>query len=75
MATILTTDNDVSMFAPAVRVALRIGYDGSWTAGFEVDSKRANGYQLRRQSDGAVLPKRFRPDDVVSVLRPIRRRG
>jgi hypothetical protein len=49
-------------------VEVRVGYHGSWAAGFEIAGIRDDGYELRRQCDGATLPKRF----TAAQLRPKR---
>jgi len=45
-------------------VEVRRRFDQAWARGFEVASASDDGYRLRRQSDGAVLPVSFPPDDV-----------
>jgi hypothetical protein len=47
-----------------VRVEVRTGFDRAWVRGFEVVTAAAEGYRLRRLSDGAELPVTFTPDDV-----------
>jgi hypothetical protein len=42
---------------------------GCWVAGFSVVHPTRQGYQLRRTSDRAVLPKDF----VSAEVRPVRR--
>jgi hypothetical protein len=37
-------------------VEARSGFDGSWQAGFVVEAVTDDGYRLRREMDGAVLP-------------------
>ena len=46
------------------RVEVRSTFDGSWLRGFEVVAVDDQGYELRRLSDGEVLPTRFPADDV-----------
>ena len=47
------------------RVQVRNQFDGSWCSGFEVcGARKAGRYQLRRLSDGSVLPVGFAADDV-----------
>ena len=51
-------------------VEVRRRFDRAWARGFEVASASDEGYRLRRQSDGAVLPVSFPPDDVRRSTRP-----
>jgi hypothetical protein len=46
------------------RVEVRTGYDRSWAKGFEVLDACAEGYRLRRLSDGSPLPATFAVTDV-----------
>ena len=46
------------------RVEVRGRFDGSWARGFEVIEASAEGYWLRRVSDGSRLPVPFSVDDV-----------
>ncbi len=50
--------------APGTSVEVLVRFDGSWTAGFEVADADDDHYHLRRQSDGAVLPKAFGHDEL-----------
>lgn len=52
------------VLAPGTRVEVRKRLDGDWARGFEVISVDAEGYRLRRLSDGGELPLRFHEDDV-----------
>jgi hypothetical protein len=50
---------------PGTRVEVRSTFDGSWIEGFEVVTDDGDdGYQLRRLSDGEVLPVPFPRDGV-----------
>lgn len=49
---------------PGTKVEVRNGFDGRWSRGFEVSETDDDGYQVRRMSDGSVLPRTF-PDDAV----------
>ena len=52
-------------FTPGTRVEVRTHFDRSWARGFEVaEADDARAYQVRRLSDGAVLPKVIDADDV-----------
>lgn len=46
------------------RVEVRNGFDGSWSAGFDVAALTDDGYRIRRRSDGSILPVEFAADDV-----------
>lgn len=48
-------------------VEVRVGYDNSWTNGFEVVAVLNGGYQLRRCSDGKMLPAPTSPGDVRAL--------
>jgi len=50
------------------RVAVRNRYQGWWGNGFEIAERTDDGYRVRRESDGYVLPGDFSAHDV-------RRRG
>jgi hypothetical protein len=54
----------VSHFVPGTKVEVRTGFDRSWARGFEVLTAADGGYQLRRLSDGRVLPTTFEVADV-----------
>jgi hypothetical protein len=49
---------------PGTRVEVRQRFDRRWTRGFEVVEASADGYRLRRRSDGSVLPGVFSSSDV-----------
>jgi hypothetical protein len=57
----VTPDNSLPPGAP---VEVRNRFVGSWSAGFAVDHAEADGYVIRRVSDGQSLPATFRPDEV-----------
>lgn len=57
---------------PGSRVEVRGRFDGTWSRGFEVAEVLAEGYRVKRLSDGAVLPVDFGFDD---VRREKRRQG
>ena len=48
-------------------VEVRTRYRGDWARGFEVAETGADGYLLRRTSDGSVLPRRFDSGDIRSA--------
>jgi hypothetical protein len=50
---------------PGTRVEVRTRFDGSWAPGFELAGPHADdGWNVRRLSDGSVLPRRF-PNEAV----------
>jgi hypothetical protein len=53
------------------KVEIRKRFDAQWARGFEVLAADDEGVQVRRLSDGEVLPVRFAPEDV----RPERKRS
>ncbi|HEX4821319.1 MAG TPA: hypothetical protein VFV00_14040 [Acidimicrobiales bacterium] len=46
------------------RVEVRRRFDDQWARGFEVVELTSNGYRVRRESDGEILPAEFSDDDV-----------
>lgn len=54
----------MAVMRAGTRVEVRSTFDGSWLGGYAVVAKEADGYVLRRLSDGEVLPARF-PADAV----------
>lgn len=46
------------------KVEVRRRFDQHWARGFEVAGHVGDGYQLRRMSDGEVLPVAFDPDSL-----------
>jgi hypothetical protein len=55
----------VAVSYPAVEVRSR--YVGAWGSGFEIAERTRDGFRVRRQSDGVVLPGVFPPEDVREV--------
>lgn len=55
---------EVITLEPGASVEVRRRFDQAWARGFEVASTAEDGYRLRRQSDGAVLPVSFPVADV-----------
>ncbi len=53
------------------RVEVRSRFDGHWVRGFELVDAGAEGFSVRRMSDGATLPVRFAEEE----LRPERHRS
>jgi hypothetical protein len=60
------TERDVAEPAlqTGTRVEVRRRFDGSWTRGFEIAGTTAEGYLVKRLSDGSVLPVAFDPEEV-----------
>jgi hypothetical protein len=57
--------------SPGTRVDVRDRYVGAWSRGFEVAEKvNADGYRVRRVSDGSILPEPMSGDEI----RPERRK-
>ena len=63
-----------STIQPGSAVDVRSRFDGTWNGGFAVAEVVTNGegltelrYRLRRQSDGAVLPRLFSGQEVVAT--------
>jgi hypothetical protein len=54
----------VPSLTSGTKVEVRTGFDRSWARGFEVVDACAEGYRLRRLSDGRELPATFAPGDV-----------
>lgn len=50
--------------AVGTRVEVRRRYDQRWTRGFEVAGVDGEGYQVKRLSDGTVLPITFARGDL-----------
>jgi hypothetical protein len=46
------------------QVEVRVAFNESWSTGFEVADTIPGGYQLRRRSDGRLLPGPTGPRDV-----------
>lgn len=57
---------------PGDRVDVRSRFVGSWTRGFEVAERLADGYRLRRLSDRSILAE---PVGFDEVRRERRRQG
>jgi len=46
------------------RVEVRRRFDAQWARGFEIVELTPNGYRVRRESDGEILPVEFNDEDV-----------
>ena len=53
-----------SPLTPGTKVDVRNRYQGTWVRGFEVAEATAEGYRIRRLSDGSILGDWFSRDDV-----------
>ncbi|MDQ3107433.1 MAG: hypothetical protein M3Q68_06460 [Actinomycetota bacterium] len=49
---------------PGTDVEVKSTFDRNWKRGFVIEGACEQGYHLRRQSDGSVLPAAF-PEDAV----------
>jgi len=49
---------------PGTHVEVRRRFDDAWARGFQVQAVHTDGYQLRRLTDGAILPVAFPASDV-----------
>jgi hypothetical protein len=58
MATV-AAEGSIESLPPGTKVEVRNGFDGSWSKGFAVAATGPGGYELRRLSDGEVLPRLF----------------
>jgi len=58
------------LMEPGTRIDVRSRFDARWSHGFEVAEVCADGYRIRRLSDGTVLPTEFTANEV----RPERRK-
>ena len=53
------TESNLPAMAPGTRVEVFSRFSSSWVRGFAIASTLENGYQVRRLSDGSILPKTF----------------
>ena len=63
------------MMAPGEPVQVWVQFTGTWSAGFEIAAVVDGGYQVRRRSDGFLLPAPtsegdVRLNDVGRAFRP-----
>lgn len=52
-----TKNDERRTLTPGTRIEVRTTLDGAWSRGFEVVDETADGYNVKRLSDGAVLPR------------------
>jgi hypothetical protein len=55
----MPTAPNLPPMSPGARVEVFSTFSASWVRGFAIASTVNNGYQVRRLSDGTVLPKTF----------------
>ena len=53
------------LLRPETSVSIRNSLDGQWSRGFTVVEVDAQGYRVRRRSDGHLLPHAFPHRDVI----------
>lgn len=58
------TEQPLAPLDPGAAVEVRNHFDGRWAKGFEITSSTDEGYQVRRVSDGRVLPTVFDGKDI-----------
>ncbi|CAN5581084.1 hypothetical protein BH20ACT2_BH20ACT2_09620 [soil metagenome] len=49
---------------PGTKIEVWCQFTQGWSPGFDVSEEAADGYRVRRRSDGAVLPTAFTPESV-----------
>ena len=57
-------DPDDGLLSHGTKVEVRQRFDGKWAKGFSVEHANAEGYTVRREFDGVVLPERFPADEI-----------
>ncbi|MBA2607858.1 MAG: hypothetical protein H0U92_02865 [Actinobacteria bacterium] len=58
------TDPDDEALEHGTRVEVRQRFDGRWARGFTIEHARDDGYVVRRDLDGSVLPEQFSAADI-----------
>jgi hypothetical protein len=53
------TESNLPTMTPGAQVEVFSSFTASWVRGFEIAGTFNDGYQVRRLSDGSVLPKTF----------------
>jgi hypothetical protein len=61
--------DDAEFLAHGTHIEVRQRFDGRWTRGFVVETANKDGYMVRREHDGMLLPEPFAPDEVRSEKR------
>ncbi len=51
--------SDVEEFSPGTAIEVQRRFDHGWARGFSVERIDEDGYTVRRESDGSVLPVTF----------------
>ncbi|MEY2469251.1 MAG: hypothetical protein QOF21_1949 [Actinomycetota bacterium] len=59
----MTEDHD-ELLQHGMHVEIRQRFDRRWVRGFLVETVNAEGYEVRREHDGVLLPERFQAEDV-----------
>jgi hypothetical protein len=59
-----TSSEPTIAFAVGTSVDVKNRYVGSWSRGFEIAGHVADGYLIRRLSDGSILPDALAFDEV-----------
>lgn len=59
-----SSDHRSGAYPAGTRVEVHSRFDDSWSKGFEVAEVTADGYHIRRSSDGEVLPVEFSASEV-----------
>jgi hypothetical protein len=65
-------DPDDSFFAHGTKVEVRQRFDGKWAKGFTIEHGNTEGYTVRRDSDGVLLPERFPANEIRIEKRSLR---
>ena len=55
---------------PGTHVEVKRRFDDAWARGFQIHAAHDDGYQLRRLSDGAILPVAFPASDIRRNTEP-----
>jgi hypothetical protein len=63
--------DDADLLAHGAHVEVRQRFDRRWVRGFLIESSNAEGYLVRREHDGMLLPERFTPEEVRHERRRI----
>ena len=66
----LEPDDDLLEFGTHVEV--RQQFDGKWSRGFTIEQGNAEGYLVRRDNDGVLLPERIAPELIRIEKRGLR---
>ncbi len=67
----MTGEDEAPVLEHGTHVEVRQRFDGRWVRGFLVETANAEGYEVRREHDGMLLPERFSAEDVRHERRRI----